>query len=242
MLLTECGIAVVTRLHAAPIRVFGVSQRRTTTEIREAVITAAQAILAESGPLTFRMSDLIERSGVSESVVYRHFTDRDHLVIEALIATFEAQVAEIRRLLPEYLEQVDAIEPDPGTVADTLAKWIVGDGSPEALYKQVLRSRLDVAVVEFPEVAERVAALQRELDQMSEILAYRLREKFENTVWRISSESFGLLMTGLSRALLIRGLDPAISPTKRSRDEFATVLRLMLESFSESAGDASGRV
>ncbi|MDA2946138.1 MAG: TetR/AcrR family transcriptional regulator [Actinomycetota bacterium] len=213
------------------------SARRTTTEIREAVITAAQEILAESGPLTFRMSELIKRSGVSESVVYRHFTDRDHVVIEALIVTFESQIAEIRRILPEYLERVDALDPDPGTVADALAMWIIGDGSPEALYKQVLRSRLDVAVVEFPEIAERVAALQRERDQLAEIIVSRLRERFSNTVWAISSESFGLLMNGLIQSLLVRGLDPTASQTKSSRDEFSTIIRVMLESFSRRIGE-----
>ena len=219
-----------------------VSTRRTAAEIHDAVITAAQEILAESGPLTFRMSELIKRGGVSESVVYRHFTDRDHVVIEALIATFEAQTIEIRRILPEYLEQVDALDPDPGTVADTLAMWIIGDGSPETLYKQVLRSQLDVAVVEFPEIAERVAALQRERDQLAEIIVSRFRERFSNTVWAISSESFALLMNGLSRALLVRGLDPMASQTKSSRDEFSFLIRLLLENFSKRVGDENSSV
>lgn len=210
------------------------STRRSAAEVHAAVISAAQEILAESGLLTFRMTDLIKRCGVSESVVYRHFEDRDHLVIEALIAAFEALNAESRRVLPAYLEQIDALDPDPESVADGLAEWVIGDGSPETLRKQVLRSRLDVAVVEFPEIAERVAALQRESEQMAEIVVYRLREKFENKVWKISSESFGLLLSGLSRALLVRALDPALSPAKSSRDEFAMLLRLMLERFSDS--------
>lgn len=211
-----------------------VSTRRSAAEVRATVISAAQEILAESGPLTFRMTDLIKRCNVSESVVYRHFEDRDHLVIEALIAAFEALNAESRRVLPAYLEQIDALDPDPESVANGLAEWVIGDGSPETLRKQVLRSRLDVAVVEFPEIAERVAALQREHEQMSEIVVYRLREKFENKVWKISSASFGLLLSGLSRALLVRALDPAFSPAKSSRDEFAQLLRLMLERFSDS--------
>ena len=210
------------------------STRRSAAEVHAAVISAAQEILAESGLLTFRMTDLINRCGVSESVVYRHFEDRDHLVIEALIAAFEALNAESRRVLPAYLEQIDALDPDPESVADGLAEWVIGDGSPETLRKQVLRSRLDVAVVEFPEIAERVAALQRESEQMAEIVVYRLREKFENKVWKISSASFGLLLSGMSRAILVRALDPALSPAKSSREEFAMLLRLMLERFSDS--------
>jgi len=212
--------------------------RRSAADIHEAVISAAQEILAESGPLTFRMSDLIKRCGVSESVVYRHFTDRDHLVIEALIAAFEAHIAESRRVLPAYIERIDALDHDPKSVADAMAEWIIGDGGPENFKKQVLRSRLDMAVVEFPEIAERVAALQREMDQLAEIVVYRLREKFINRVWKISSDSFGLLISGLSRALLVRALDPAISPAKNLRDEFAALLHLMLEHFSVSADDA----
>ena len=214
--------------------VASVSTRRSAAEVHAAVISAAQEILAESGLLTFRMTDLINRCGVSESVVYRHFEDRDHLVIEALIAAFEALNAESRRVLPAYLEQIDALDPDPESVADGLAEWVIGDGSPETLRKQVLRSRLDVAVVEFPEIAERVAALQRESEQMAEIVVYRLREKFENKVWKISSASFGLLLSGMSRAILVRALDPALSPAKSSREEFAMLLRLMLERFSDS--------
>ena len=214
--------------------VASVSTRRSAAEVHAAVISAAQEILAESGLLTFRMTDLINRCGVSESVVYRHFEDRDHLVVEALIAAFEALNAESRRVLPAYLEKIDALDPDPESVADGLAEWVIGDGSPETLRKQVLRSRLDVAVVEFPEIAERVAALQRESEQMAEIVVYRLREKFENKVWKISSASFGLLLSGMSRAILVRALDPALSPAKSSREEFAMLLRLMLERFSDS--------
>lgn len=223
----------------ALVKVLIVSTRRSASEVHAAVISAAQEILAESGVLTFRMADLFQRAGVSESVVYRHFIDRDHLVIESLIAAFESLNEESRRVLPAYLEQIDALDPTPESVAKGLAEWIIGDGSPETLRKQVLRSRLDVAVVEFPEFAERVAALQREQEQMAEIVVYRLRERIGERVWKISSESFGLLLSGLSRALLVRALDPALSPTKNSGDEFAVLLRLMLERFSDPVDGAA---
>ena len=210
------------------------STRRNAAEIREAVIAAAMDLLQERGPLTFRMTDLIKRCGVSESVVYRHFSDRDHIIAEALIATFAAQNAETRRLLPGYLEQLGALDPRPETAAATLAEWVMGDGTPAAMYKSVLRSRLDVAVMEFPEIAERVAELQREQDQLLELFVVRLREKFSNTGWMITSKSFLLLLSGLGRVLLVESLDAEAGGTGTSRQEVEAILTLMFHRFANS--------
>jgi AcrR family transcriptional regulator len=68
------------------------TRRRTAEEVRSAVINTAAEMVEEIGPLRFRMTELLRRANVSESVVYRHFTDRDHLVNETLLSMFAAEV------------------------------------------------------------------------------------------------------------------------------------------------------
>ena len=97
--------------------------------------------------------------------------------------------------------------PVAGNVADS-ASGVVGVVSnslfpPAAMYENALRSRLDVAVMEFPEIAERVAEPQREQDQLLELFVVRLREKFSNTGLMITSKSFLLLLSRLGRVLLV---------------------------------------
>lgn len=49
---------------------------------REAICDAAMALLAESGSADFTMRALGDRLGVDPSAVYRHFSDKDDLLLE----------------------------------------------------------------------------------------------------------------------------------------------------------------
>ena len=62
--------------------------------LREALIEAALAILAEGGdPATFSLREAARRAGVSAMAPYRHFPDRDALLAAAATVGFERLAA-----------------------------------------------------------------------------------------------------------------------------------------------------
>jgi len=75
--------------------------------LREALIEATLALIAESGPARFTISEAARLAGVSPGAPYRHFRDADALLMEVALRGFER-------------------------LADALASaW--NDGSPDAL-------------------------------------------------------------------------------------------------------------
>jgi AcrR family transcriptional regulator len=64
--------------------------------LREALIEAALALIAENGPLGFTFAEAARQAGVSPAAPYRHFRDRDHLLADVAqqgFGHFEAALA-----------------------------------------------------------------------------------------------------------------------------------------------------
>ena len=57
--------------------------------LREALITAALALIAERGPAGFTFAEVARAAGVSAAAPYRHFRDRNALVAEIARQGFE---------------------------------------------------------------------------------------------------------------------------------------------------------
>jgi len=113
-------------------------------EIRDAVIGAARALVAERGPDGFTVRDLAARAEVNHALVHRHFGTK-----------------------AEVLEQVLATE--SAEVAAAVAAWgSTGDGTPEELlsvlagYPTYWRALVH-AVLDAPDVAVPGTAVTTEL-------------------------------------------------------------------------------
>jgi AcrR family transcriptional regulator len=61
--------------------------------LREALIEAALALIAERGPFGFSFVDAARAAGVSPAAPYRHFRDRDELMAEVAQRGFESFTA-----------------------------------------------------------------------------------------------------------------------------------------------------
>ncbi|HZB91551.1 MAG TPA: TetR/AcrR family transcriptional regulator [Stellaceae bacterium] len=59
-------------------------------DLREALVAAASALIAEYGPFGFSFVDAARFAGVSPAAPYRHFRDRDDLLAEVARRGFEA--------------------------------------------------------------------------------------------------------------------------------------------------------
>lgn len=56
--------------------------------LRAALIEAARALIAEKGPMGFTIAEAARLAGVSPSAPYRHFKDRDALIVDVAKAGF----------------------------------------------------------------------------------------------------------------------------------------------------------
>src|SRR5262245_19795243 len=57
--------------------------------LREALIEAARALIAEKGPAGFTFAEAARSAGVSAAALYRHFRDRDALLADVARQGFE---------------------------------------------------------------------------------------------------------------------------------------------------------
>jgi AcrR family transcriptional regulator len=58
--------------------------RSLSTEAREGALEAARELLAEHGIDGFSVEEVVRRSGVAKSTIYRHWADRSELMVAAL--------------------------------------------------------------------------------------------------------------------------------------------------------------
>jgi AcrR family transcriptional regulator len=64
--------------------------------LREALIEAAMALIAERGPAGFTFADVARSAGVSAAAPYRHFRDRNAVIAEVARRGFEQFAGELR--------------------------------------------------------------------------------------------------------------------------------------------------
>lgn len=62
---------------------------------REQIVTAARAVFVEAGRAGARMRDIAARAGINEALVYQHFTSKDELFEEAVVARLEETLAKL---------------------------------------------------------------------------------------------------------------------------------------------------
>lgn len=75
-------------------------------DLREALIEAALATIADTGPKGLTIREVARRAGVSHAAPYRHFTDKDELILAAVERGFEL-------LDRQMTEAREAAGPDP---------------------------------------------------------------------------------------------------------------------------------
>jgi AcrR family transcriptional regulator len=66
-------------------------------DLREALIEAALEIIGEIGPPGLTIREVARRAGVSHAAPYRHFADKDELILAVVERGFEMLDADVRR-------------------------------------------------------------------------------------------------------------------------------------------------
>jgi AcrR family transcriptional regulator len=69
--------------------------------LREALIDATAALIAELGPQAFTLAEAARRAGVSPAAPYRHFRDREDLLEAVAVEGFDAFTSRLRAAFDE---------------------------------------------------------------------------------------------------------------------------------------------
>ena len=87
--------------------------------LRDALMKAALALIAEKGPAGFTIAEAARAAGVSPAAPYRHYKDRDGLMADIALRGFEALESELLR------------------------EWNAGKPNARAAFDRVMRAYLD---------------------------------------------------------------------------------------------------
>lgn len=86
----------------------GTLPRRSPAEVRHLLLSAAERATAREGRAV-SLAAICAEAGVSRSVLYRHFANRDELLTEAALAPFVNFVGEFRAVALTQIEARDSI-------------------------------------------------------------------------------------------------------------------------------------
>jgi AcrR family transcriptional regulator len=95
--------------------------------LREALIKAALALIAEKGPAGFTFAEAARAAGVSPAAPYRHFRDRDALLADVARRGFERFAADLARAW-------DDGRPDPLDALNNVGKAYLAFARTEPAY------------------------------------------------------------------------------------------------------------
>ncbi|MGH9037909.1 MAG: TetR/AcrR family transcriptional regulator [Acidimicrobiia bacterium] len=92
--------------------------RRSSAEVRRLLLEAAQELFAAKGYAATTTREIAERAGVSETLLFRHFSSKQRLFDRAILRPFQDFVA-------EFVEQWEAHDPGEQT-PEELFRYFVG--------------------------------------------------------------------------------------------------------------------
>ncbi|MDE2581404.1 MAG: TetR/AcrR family transcriptional regulator [Rhodospirillales bacterium] len=104
--------------------------------LREALVEATLALIAEKGPSAFTVAEAARRAGVSPGAPYRHFRDADALLAEVALRGFERLEAALASAWRDG-------RPDPVSAFETLGRaYLAFARSEPAYYAAMFETRI----------------------------------------------------------------------------------------------------
>jgi AcrR family transcriptional regulator len=195
--------------------------RETTVQ---AILAAAEDVLAESGLQAAHMGEIASRAGVSVGTLYNHFADRDALLAGLAYARFAEMLAQLDATLEQTAGQKfrDRLEP---LVTGLLSHWerhrkftqIVMQG--EAGHYQKSSPAVTLAM------RDKMREMYTRIDQVT---SQGVRE---NAIRAEVAELAPFFLMGMMRALFIRDL-----VVENAGQDLSTHAGVLLETFLNGVG------
>lgn len=99
--------------------------------LREALVRAALDLIAEKGPAGFTFADAARSAGVSSAAPYRHYRDREALLVEVALRGFEMFAARLEQAWDEG-------RPEPLAAFENLGRAYLAFAREEPAYYSVM--------------------------------------------------------------------------------------------------------
>ena len=141
--------------------------RRSGEETRRIVLDAARQQIERAGAITLHVAGIARETGISQTLIYRHFGSRSHLIEETLLEMWRASVEEAREEAEALLARLGDL-PAGSITAEQLAEVMLVPRAGSNPTVRQLRVQILAAAAELPDLRSRLAALQRELDDVTE--------------------------------------------------------------------------
>lgn len=197
---------------------------RLKSDRRSQLLAAAERLFAERGFLAVRLEDIGAAAGVSGPAIYRHFPNKEALLVELLVGISTGLLAGARA--------VTSGSRDPSGVLDGLVDFHLDFalGEPDLIQIQ------DRDLAHLPSAAQR--QVRRAQRQYVEVWVGALREMYpelaESDARLMSHAAFGLLN---STPHSMKSLGAGSESIRSSR----AVMRAMIVAALAAAGDGQGR-
>lgn len=123
---------------------------------RAAILSAALGLLHESGPVDFRIDELVRRTGTSIGGIYHHFGDRSGLLREAYVSAVEEVQRHDAAVLDHLLSSIDTVD---GLVAG-LRQLTADTITPQRMAAREIRIEALALARRDPELLRRIVEVQ----------------------------------------------------------------------------------
>jgi AcrR family transcriptional regulator len=148
-------------------------QRRSAAETRSIVLDAAVGWIEESGSSSLKVSAIARKSGVSEVLIYRYFTDRHGLLTAALVELWERYMT---HPITAFRELISTL-PDAAFTPELLASLAVPPNSERAQKSRWARLQVLAASPENQELSAMIRESQSRANAEHESLIQLIRLK-----------------------------------------------------------------
>ena len=148
-------------------------QRRSAAETRSIVLDAAVGWIEESGSSSLKVSAIARKSGVSEVLIYRYFTDRHGLLTAALVELWERYMT---HPITAFRELISTL-PDAAFTPELLASLAVLPNSERAQKSRWARLQVLAASPENQELSAMIRESQSRANAEHESLIELIRLK-----------------------------------------------------------------
>jgi AcrR family transcriptional regulator len=194
---------------------------RQKSDRRTALLTAAERLIAEKGFLAVRLEDIGAAAGVSGPAIYRHFPNKEALLVELLVGISTRLLAGARAVVADA--------PSPAAALDGLIEFHLDFALGESDLIRIQDRDLD----NVPAPAQRqVRRAQRSYVEVWVSTLRGLDPQLDESDARLMAHAVFGLLNSTPHSMKLRAADPG-----RSRD----VLRAMTVAAVSSAGDRHAR-
>ena len=198
--------------------------RRNPAATRRALLDATLSLLAERGESGIRVTEVARRAGTTTGAIYSHFRDRAELLAAAYIDKFEGELTND----VATLEAVLASATDAASAAAALASLVIVPDDEFRRERRWQRIEALAATRRHPELVDRFARLQRELDDRFVAVLERARD-LGLVATDVDLRSIAALLQAVPLGLVIADLDPSLAP---ERDAWLDVVARIAAAFA----------